>query len=169
MGKFCPNCGKAADSGKFCGECGAAIDGGAASPSGSSAQAVAKVSVTTEAKVEGGDDIIWEGETWPKGCLSPMCCSATHWKISRKRIDITRGCCGSTMDTTDFRRVTDMNFSRSILQMCLNRGTITIFSSDATDPELKLTTWRMKALYPKLRDAWGKARIATSVDVPDHH
>ncbi|CAG8759620.1 4292_t:CDS:2, partial [Cetraspora pellucida] len=72
------------------------------------------------------ETIIWEGTVWPLGCLSPLCCSSVHWKITNKRIDSISGCCGSSEHTVDVRRIIDLEFHRSCLQMLSGRGTLTV-------------------------------------------
>ena len=55
-------------------------------------------------------------------------------------------------DCLDLRRVIDIHFHRSIFQMCLNRGTITIHSSNDEMPQLQLTTFGTKQLYHDLKE-----------------
>ena len=78
--------------------------------------------------------------------------SAGHWHITGQRIDLTRkshktiqlasksvacidfvpqqlfvnsdGCCGSSMETLDLRRIIDLHFHRSVWQLCCDRGTV---------------------------------------------
>ncbi|CAK0784541.1 hypothetical protein CVIRNUC_007745 [Coccomyxa viridis] len=124
---------------------------------------------------DGADsDTVWAGETW-QGCpaclmcFSPLCCSNWQWDITHRRIDLTHGCCGGSMETIDLRRVTEIHFHRSLPQLCVNRGTITICSDHAEFPDLKLTTFGTKAIFERLRSAWSQARIATAVGEHDVH
>lgn len=52
------------------------------------------------------------------------------------------------------RRIVDIHFHRSFLQLCLNRGTITIHSSNDELPSLQLTTFNTKQLYQDLKQVW---------------
>ena len=63
------------------------------------------------------------------------------------------------------RRVRDLALKRNCGQMCLNRGTIVIYGVDETTPELRLTTFGMKKVFKKLKDAWTKARVGTAIDM----
>lgn len=38
------------------------------------------------------------------------------------------GCCGSTMETLDLRRIIDLHFHRSVWQMCCGRGTVSYYA-----------------------------------------
>ncbi|CAG8581950.1 21371_t:CDS:2 [Cetraspora pellucida] len=98
------------------------------------------------------ETIIWEGTVWPLGCLSPLCCSSVHWKITNKRIDSISGCCGSSEHTVDVRRIIDLEFHRSCLQMLSGRGTLTVHIADS--PPMCITTFGMRSAYTKLKEAW---------------
>lgn len=117
-------------------------------------------------------DVVWQGTTWQGcpgfPCLAPLFCSTWTWRITTTRIDLEHGCCGNDVDCLDLRRVIDIHFHRSIFQMCLNRGTITIHSSNDEMPQLQLTTFGTKQLYHDLKEAWSRAKVATAVDA-DHH
>ncbi|KAK9813774.1 hypothetical protein WJX73_008797 [Symbiochloris irregularis] len=111
---------------------------------------------------DAGSDIVWEGTTWQgfscAPCFAPLCCSVWKWRITSQRIDLEHGCCGSDVDSVDLRRVIDIHFHRSLLQMCLNRGTITIHSSNDELPQLNLTTFGTKELYHDIKDAWTRSK-----------
>ena len=110
--------------------------------------------------------VIWKGNTWPNNCWSWLCCSETKWLVTNRRMDITSGCCGSTEDTIDLRRVTDVKFHRSCIQFCCCRGTIEVYASEANKNELiKITTWGMEAVYKDLRDAWLQCNQVVATDV----
>merc|ERR1712032_1546269 len=116
-----------------------------------------------------GENLIWENTTWdacrfPCCCLAPMCCSATHWTVTTKRIDKKSGCCGTSEDTADIRRITDLKYTADGLCCCC-RGTVEIFVADNTDDQMTITTWGTKDLYHSLKEAWSLSRGATAVDV----
>ncbi|CAG8510192.1 9438_t:CDS:2 [Ambispora gerdemannii] len=115
--------------------------------------------------MEQSEVVIWEGKTWPVGIISPLICSSTKWRITTRRIDYISGICGSEENTLDLRRITDLKYKRSCVQLLVGRGTLTIFSNDNTDPVLKISTWGMKRTYRKLKDAWSAARIVASVQL----
>ncbi|CAG8517221.1 hypothetical protein C2G38_2180448 [Gigaspora rosea] len=104
---------------------------------------------------------IWEGTTWPLGCLSPLCCNSVRWKITNKRIDYASGCCGSSEHTVDVRRITDLDFHRSCLQMCSGRGTLTIHAAD--HPPICITTFGMRGIYTKLKEVWLSTKSVVAV------
>ncbi|GBC02339.1 hypothetical protein RclHR1_04580007 [Rhizophagus clarus] len=110
-----------------------------------------------------GEEIIWEGTTWPMGICSPLCCSSVKWKITNKRVDYVRGCCGSTESTLDVRRITDLQFHRGCFQLLLGRGTLTIFSDDRTDPQINISSFGMKRTYRKLREEWLRMKNVPTV------
>ncbi|KAK9908521.1 hypothetical protein WJX75_009084 [Coccomyxa subellipsoidea] len=76
----------------------------------------------------GQKESVWKGTTWQDGC------------------------CGSNMETIDLRRVVEIHFHRSLLQLCFNRGTITIHSDHAEYPDLKLTTFGTRKIFERLRE-----------------
>mmetsp|Transcript_2988 Transcript_2988/g.8765 ORF Transcript_2988/g.8765 Transcript_2988/m.8765 type:complete len:151 (+) Transcript_2988:123-575(+) len=119
---------------------------------------------------EGSGDpvIIWEGTTWQTcpfllKCLTPAICSAWQWRVTTQRIDLTHGCCSSDEDTFDLRRIDDLHFQRSLLQRLFNRGTIIIHCSHDEMPELRLSTFSAKDIFEKLKEAWMRARVATTI------
>lgn len=124
-----------------------------------------------------GEHVVWEGTTWqgcpsPCFCCAPICCSNWHWHITEQRIDLTHGCCGSSMETLDLRRIIDLHFHRNVWQLCCDRGTIVIHSDNDEFPKLELTTFGTRQVFERLKQAWTKARIATAVhhdDSGSHH
>jgi len=100
------------------------------------------------------ENIIWEGTTWPAGIFSPLCCNTVKWKITDKRIEYKTGCCGSTIESTDLRRVSDLTFHRSCLQLITFRGTVKIHSDDREMQLIEIKAYGAKGIYTKLRDAW---------------
>jgi hypothetical protein len=108
--------------------------------------------------------VLWKGSVWRHGLLSYFCCSADYYSISNRRIDHTHGCCGNEMDTLDIRRIVDLKFERSCLQMCCCRGTLIILGADETDKHLTITTWGMKELYEELREVWLQTKNNVLID-----
>jgi len=116
-------------------------------------------------------DLIYEGETWdyccfPCYCLTPLICSQKKWTITKKRVDYIEGFCGSSEQTIDIRRIKDMELKRSILQMCLGRGTIILYVTDvgSGNGQCEINMSGARAVYRELKEAWTEARVATAVD-----
>ena len=128
------------------------------------AQNVVVVNRNVETKEDHSEDTLWEGTTWPRGLCSKLCCSEIRWHITNKRIDWTSGCCGTEMDSIDLRRVVDLQYQASCTQWCCCRGTILIISGDPLTPKLRITTWGMKEVYLRLREALTKIRQTVAVE-----
>lgn len=115
-----------------------------------------------------GERVIWEDTEWPCWplccCLAPLCCSITHWTVTTARIDKKSGCCGTSEDTLDLRRITDMKYSASALCCCF-RGTVTIFSGDTTDARIDINTWGTRKLYRDLKEAWSLAKTTMGTTI----
>lgn len=112
--------------------------------------------------------LIWEGSTWQAcplwcACLAPLFCLTWDWKITTARIDFVHGWCQGNESSIDLRRIVDIDHVRTPLQMCCNRGTIVIHSDHEMYPQLRLTTFGTREVFHELREAWTRARIATSV------
>lgn len=60
------------------------------------------------------------------------------YKISNYRIDVERGIIARNIDTMELWHVDDVKLSQGVLDRLLGVGTISIFSSDDTNPELKM-------------------------------
>ena len=89
--------------------------------------------------------------------------------ITNNRVDITDGFCGSQMDTLPFTNIQDISFHANILETIIGRGTLTIVSSDDSDPEINLTGQHMKEVFKKLKKAWLKYRSNTVAVTSMHH
>ena len=62
----------------------------------------------------------------------------THFRISSYRIDYERGLLSKRIDTLELWHVDDISFHQSLADRFLGVGTIEVFSSDATTPNLQL-------------------------------
>ncbi|KAI9291246.1 hypothetical protein K502DRAFT_368598 [Neoconidiobolus thromboides FSU 785] len=100
------------------------------------------------------EEIIWEGTTWPLLCCSPLTMNSIQWKITNKKIEKIHGFMGSKNDVIDLRRVTDIAYFRSCTQMCSGRGSIVIHSSTSMEPVVVISSWGLKEVYRKLKEAW---------------
>merc|ERR1712187_695167 len=104
-----------------------------------------------------------EWPCFPCCCLAPLCCSVTYWTVTSVHIDKKSGCCGTSEDTLDLRRITDLSYKADKCCCCC-RGTVDIFSGDQTDKNISITTWGTKALYRKLKEAWSLSKAAVAVE-----
>lgn len=62
----------------------------------------------------------------------------THYRISNYRIDFERGLLSKRIDTLELWHVDDIRFHQSLVDRILGVGTIEVFSSDETTPNLPL-------------------------------
>lgn len=112
-----------------------------------------------------GDELVWQGTTWPMSCLSPLCCSTEKWRITQRRIDYEHGCYHNQADTVDLRRVKDLAFRRTPLQLMCGRGTLLVYSDSHLGGEeqkpLSLSRMGARRLYLKLRKARCVARVVS--------
>jgi membrane protein YdbS with pleckstrin-like domain len=71
--------------------------------------------------------------------VGPMVWSRTiRYRISNYRIDFERGLLSKSIDTMELWHVDDIKFHQSLLERILGVGTITIFATDQTTPDLPL-------------------------------
>jgi membrane protein YdbS with pleckstrin-like domain len=61
-----------------------------------------------------------------------------RYRVSNYRIDVERGLLSRTIDTLELWHVEDIKFHQSLMDRILGVGTITIYSNDATNPQLPL-------------------------------
>jgi len=74
--------------------------------------------------------------------------------------------CCTTINTLQLIRVRDLNYAGGCCQSC---GTITIYSSDETDPELRISGIpNSKDVYQKIRDAVNKATSNARIEIQQH-
>eukprot|EP00045_Choanoeca_perplexa_P021922 m.7787 g.7787 ORF g.7787 m.7787 type:complete len:146 (+) comp8934_c1_seq1:77-514(+) len=107
--------------------------------------------------------MLYERTLYPYCIFSALCCRTVRLQITNKRVDTGHGCCQGQLDTLDLRRITDIEFDRSCIAMCCNRGTITIHASDETSPVTKITCFGAKRVFNALREAWQKTKLTTIV------
>ncbi|EDQ87400.1 uncharacterized protein MONBRDRAFT_37931 [Monosiga brevicollis MX1] len=115
-------------------------------------------------KIEGAPTtIVFDKTLYPYCLFSCLFCCPLRVVISNKRVDTSHGWCMSNLDVIDLRRITEIEFDRTVCGLCLGRGTITIHASDETNPVTKISCFRAKQVYKDLRTAWNKAKLNTVV------
>ncbi|MFH1613757.1 MAG: PH domain-containing protein [Planctomycetota bacterium] len=65
-----------------------------------------------------------------------------HYEVNTDRIEWTRGILDRRIDNIDMFRVIDLRLRRSILDCILGIGTVTLITSDKTDPEFRFAKIR---------------------------
>ena len=87
-------------------------------------------------------------------CLAAFCdwAHGTRWRITSKYIEQTRGRCCKDIEHIQLVRVTDIEYSGGC-GLCCCYGTITIHSSDKTNPIMVISGLRgAESVYKLLRD-----------------
>ncbi|KAG9301886.1 hypothetical protein G9A89_004566 [Geosiphon pyriformis] len=103
------------------------------------------------------------------GLSTSLIFDISKWRITDRRIEYTAGFCGSEESTLDVRRITDLQFQRSLFQLLLGRGTFIIYSADNTDPKLEISTWGMKQVYYELKESWlGQRKVPAAIIEYEH-
>ncbi|OMD43524.1 PH domain-containing protein [Paenibacillus odorifer] len=134
---YCTACGSEYKQGaKFCGECGTGIDGTAPV----TARHPSASSNTTQ------EVVLWKGKPASisdrlKGVVR---LNTTTYTITSQRIMVKTGLIGKNVEEIELLRVRDLSVAQSITDRMLGIGTLTVFSDDASAPQL---------LFRKIRDA----------------
>ncbi|MFF2909760.1 PH domain-containing protein [Paenibacillus sp. NPDC057934] len=126
---YCTACGiEYKQAAKFCGECGTALNGGASPTAG---RTLRDLTPAQEIK-------LWEGK--PAGISDRLKglvgLNTTTYTITSQRIIVKTGLIGKNVEEIELLRIRDLGVSQSILDRMLGIGTLTIFSDDASSPEL---------------------------------
>jgi hypothetical protein len=126
---YCTSCGGEYKQGaKFCGECGTNLNG--ASPSAAGRPVPSRGS---EQEI-----MLWEGK--PAGISDRLKgfvgLNTTTYTITSQRIIVKRGLIGKNVEEIELLRVRDLSVTQSIWNRMLGIGTLTIFSDDASSPQL---------------------------------
>ncbi len=100
------------------------------------------------------EEIIWRGTTWPHAIWSWLCCSTNRWLVTNKRIDLRSGCCGTSSESIDVRRITDIRYHQTCGQFLVCRGSLIVVVSEEQQREYRISTWGMHQVYESLRLAW---------------
>jgi hypothetical protein len=90
---------------------------------------------------------------WNIGILISYISSLSeHVKVTSQRVVHTEGLISKKLEEVEFYRVKDTNFQQSTFQRILGVGTITLFSDDATAPELTFAITGPRDIREKIRD-----------------
>jgi hypothetical protein len=134
---YCTACGSEYKQGaKFCGECGSSIDGTApVTPRRPSTNPNATQEV-----------VLWKGKPASisdrlKGIVR---LNTTTYTITSQRIMVKTGLIGKNVEEIELLRVRDLSVTQSIMDRMLGIGSLTVFSDDASAPQL---------LFRKIHDA----------------
>lgn len=134
---YCTTCGSEYKQGaKFCGECGSSIDGTAPV---TTRRPSANPNATQEV-------VLWKGKPASisdrlKGIVR---LNTTTYTITSQRIMVKTGLIGKDVEEIELLRVRDLSVAQSIMDRMLGIGTLTVFSDDASAPQL---------LFRKIHDA----------------
>lgn len=79
---------------------------------------------------------VWAGT--PDPVLSPVAAKSHKYRITTERVVVEQGLMGKKADSLDLFRVKDLQVKKSMTQRARGRGDLTITSTDATTPHLKL-------------------------------
>ena len=79
---------------------------------------------------------------------------ALRYTITRRLIEREQGVIFRRVDSLDLARVKDVELAQSLFDRLVNTGTILVFSSDRTDPLLRIESIpNPRPVYEQLRDA----------------
>ncbi|MEK4881476.1 MULTISPECIES: PH domain-containing protein [Paenibacillus] len=134
---YCTTCGAEYKQGaKFCGECGTSLDGTA--PVTAHRPAVDKHVIQ--------EVVLWKGK--PAGISDRLKgivgLNTTSYTITSQRIMVKTGLIGKNVEEIELLRVRDLSVKQSIMDRMLGIGSLTVFSDDASAPQL---------LFRKIHDA----------------
>lgn len=126
---YCTTCGSEYKQGaKFCGECGSSIDG--------TAPVTARRPSASQNAIQ--EVVLWKGKPASisdrlKGIVR---LNTTTYTITSQRIMVKTGLIGKNVEEIELLRVRDLSVAQSIMDRMLGIGTLTVFSDDASAPQL---------------------------------
>lgn len=83
----------------------------------------------------------------------------TRYKITLRRVEYEQGVLSTTVDSLELWRVLDVRYTQNIIDRMLGNATVTLISTDQTDPEVVLYGLPdSRKLFERLRDAVQAAR-----------
>jgi uncharacterized membrane protein YdbT with pleckstrin-like domain len=87
-----------------------------------------------------------------------------RYRITNYRIDLETGIIGKRIESTEINRVHDVGFKQGILDRIVGVGTITLHSSDATNPVLQLRSLpEPRKLYDMLKRRVDEVKVKQRV------
>lgn len=155
---YCTTCGaEYKQNAKFCGECGAAT---------SAAAPAAHRPVAGGGAGSGPEVELWQGK--PAGISDRLKglvrLNTTTYKITSQRIIVKTGLIGKDLEEIELLRVNDFSVDQSIPDRLLGIGTLTVFSDDASSPQLLFRKIRkVQAVKDVLRQAVRNEKIANNI------
>lgn len=158
---YCTNCGAEYKEGaKFCGDCGASTGDAAAAPAHRAAAGAAPGSGS------GPEVELWKGK--PAGISDRLKgivgLNTTTYTITSQRIMVKTGLIGKDLEEIELLRVNDFSVEQSILERILGIGTLTVFSDDASSPQLLFRKIRKaQSVKDILRQAVRDEKIANKI------
>ncbi|MFC1676536.1 PH domain-containing protein [Planctomycetota bacterium] len=77
-----------------------------------------------------------------------------HYEVTADRIEWSRGILNRRVDNLDMFRVVDLSMRRTLLDCLFGIGTVTLITSDKSDPEFKFEKVRgVRELYDSIKEA----------------
>ena len=77
-----------------------------------------------------------------------------RYKITTRLIEREKGLFFKRVDSLDLGRIKDVELTQSVLQRIMRIGTLEVFSSDRTDPDMRIEALpNPRPIYERLRDA----------------
>ncbi|ASA23508.1 PH domain-containing protein [Paenibacillus donghaensis] len=151
---YCTTCGAEYRSGsKFCGECGASTGAAPGHPAAAN-QDRSLESVLWEGKAAGISDRL-------KGLVG---LNTTLYTLTSQRIMVKTGLIGKNIEEIELLRVNDFSVGQSIAERMLGIGTLTVFSDDASSPELLFRRIRkVQEVKDILRTAVRNEKLANNI------
>lgn len=132
---YCTNCGAPnADDANFCGKCGKPLSGKSASAESARPPARAEVPDAREEKT------LWEGRPSDLGdqIRTGLLMNNVRYKITSQRLIITTGLVGKKTEEIELVRIKDVALEKTVMDRVMGVGTIIVYSSDPTKPEVRL-------------------------------
>ncbi|OKP97496.1 PH domain-containing protein [Paenibacillus sp. P46E] len=158
---YCTSCGAEYKQGaKFCGECGASTEGDSSAP-------IRRPSAGAAPGSGSGPEIeLWQGK--PAGISDRLKgiirLNTTTYTITSQRIMVKTGLIGKDVEEIELLRVNDFSVDQSIMQRILGIGILTVYSDDASSPQLILRRIRHpQTVKDVLRKAVRDEKIANNI------
>jgi len=148
---YCTNCGASnADDANFCGKCGKPLQGEARPDASSRPPARAE---QPDARTE---KTLWEGRPSDLGdqIKTGLLMNNVRYKITSQRLIVTTGLVGKKSEEVELVRIKDIAMEKTVMDRMMGVGTIIVYSSDPTTPEVRLEDVKeVEKVKDLLRDA----------------